>query len=257
MGNSNEENLLGAIELIAHEYIDSHNPNNDFNKQIRDSAARSMKAAAIKRENLLAEKNLYYETIENYIEENSDLKKIYRLPLDLYSPLSVPELEHSDHVLRKAEERYLIKQLDISDAKDSIKNWALIGMALAANRKDAPNTILFKEEWSRQNKGRPSKGLSIDYERAVWRLMVNSHAVELAEKKAAILNEGQDEYKFVVTLYTLTELLDAYIYAFENPDKHEYLWVFEQLEEKLKIRFKSRSSLLTSFNRGEKERATK
>lgn len=41
-----------------------------------------------------------------------------------------------------------------------------------------------------------------------------------------------------------------------HPSKHPYLWVFESLDQRLKIRHKSMNSFLTSFHRGESERKT-
>ncbi len=246
---------LAVVELIASHYIDQHSPNNEFNKEMKEVRKRATKTARIVRENGDAEKALYVETVEDFITQNRGAKKILRIPLDLYNPLITPELDGASHALRQAEERYLRKKYRIPDMGDSIKNWALIGMVLAANEPDSPHKILYRDELEKTKKGRPKKGQSVDYQRAVWRLMVDSHAYEDAEKRAAFFNKGEEEYSFTVTVYTLGELLDGYLYAFDCPEAHDYMWIFENLEANLKMRFLSRATLLTSFNRGEKERA--
>ena len=246
---------LAVIELIASHHIDQYSPDNEFNQEARKSAERGKKIAQTVMDNDAEEKALYYETVEAFIDRHSAWKKIFRIPLDIYNPLVSPKLEHADHELRKAEERYLLKKKRIPDTGDSVKNWALIGMALAEKEPDCPRKILFKDEFANRNKGRPSKGLSVDYKRAVWRLMVDSFAYEHAEKKAAFFKRDEEEYSFTVTVYTLGELLDGYLYAFDCPEAHDYMWIFENLEANLKMRFLSRATLLTSFSRGEKERA--
>lgn len=158
------------------------------------------------------------------------------------------------HPLRQIQERYLIISLGIEVCGTSIENWRSIGLALANEKTDV--VAIMNPPPKAEKRGRRRGGLSLDYERAVWKVSVDEQMMLAAEP----LDEGflaetyPEEEFFKVTKYSLSEVLDAYLWAFENPDLHPHLNLFRYLEGKLKLRHKSRASLLVGFNRGEKQR---
>ena len=78
--------------------------------------------------------------------------------------------------------------------------------------------------------------------------MIDSFILEFAD--AVCADDGEIKVKF----YTINDLLDAYNFAFDNPERHPFINEFQQMESKLKMRGISRDSLVTSFYRGESQR---
>lgn len=147
------------------------------------------------------------------------------------------------HPVREIQERYLLVKLDIEQCGTSSENWAAIGFALA-NSETGLVDILCPQK--KEKRGRRS-GPSLDYERAVWKLMLDEHSWDAARHV-----EGDN---YVATFYSLSEILDGYFYAFEHPNEHKHMDVFKHLESVMKLKGKSRDSLLVAFNRGEKQRS--
>lgn len=154
------------------------------------------------------------------------------------------EFNSSEHPIRQIQERYLMIQLGIEHSASSDENWAAIGMKLASKEINLLDILNSTE--GKERRGRPRGGAHLDYERAVWKYSLDNyileHVDELIKKHSKIPR------------IPLSKLLDAYLYALENPSSHNYGYIFEHLEDRLKIRAKSRASLLVSFNRGEKKR---
>ena len=152
--------------------------------------------------------------------------------------------------MRLAELRYLQKKYFLDEGQNELESWALIGLHLASKEKDDAISILKEEKGlTRDPRGRPKiKNNSLDYKRAVWRLFIDVYKMNKEGEKFRA-GETYDMKSFLIT-----DLLKAYEHAFNNPEQHPYLWIFERLEHRLKLRNRAMSSLLTSFHRGENER---
>jgi len=154
-----------------------------------------------------------------------------------------------DHHAKKLQERYLLIKLDITQIGTSSENWSAIGMALANKETNLMKVINPPER--KEKRGRRSNGVSVDYERAVWKYSVDKHIWDVAFSESE--NVEYDEV-VKVTLYSTSELIDAFLFGLKNPDSHKHIHILKHLEKRLKLSGKSKASLLVGFNRGEKQR---
>ena len=155
--------------------------------------------------------------------------------------------KNTDHPIRQLQERYLRLKLDINQGGSSLENWAAIGIALA--NKETNLMEIINPPRRKEIRGRP-RSASIDYERAVWKYSIDNHILETASKAYKLGEE------FLPRIYSVSTLLNAFFFGLDNPQLHNHKHILEHLEGKLKLRGKSRASLLVGFNRGEKQRET-
>ncbi len=232
--------------LIYVNWVNERDPNTEFNKDMKASAERGRIIGQAARKKLKEEKERYHKTLKTYAAKQTGSRVTEVLPLDIYNPLISPSLSHADHPLRQAEERYLLVKYNIKDTGNSIQNWALIGMALAEVGGESPIKVLFPEP--KEKRGRRKSSLSIDYQRAVWKLF-------LEDAEVTIIKPDKEEYSYSGSnLFTLNELLDVFLYELEAPIMEGTLDAFQDINRKLKLKGVSRDTLITSFSRGEKER---
>jgi len=232
--------------LIYGNWVNDHDPNSEFNKEMKDVGKRSRKLAKASINKLKKEKELYHKTIKKYAAKQTGSRMTEVLPLSIYNQFISPILSHADHPLRQAEERYLMVKHHIDDTGNSIQNWALIGMALAGNGAESPISVLFPQP--KEKRGRRKSGLSIDYHRAVWKLFL-----EDTEIKITTANDEEFSYSGA-NLFTLNELLDVFLSELDTPTMEGTIHAFQDIDRKLKLKGVSRETLTTSFSRGEKER---
>ena len=232
--------------LIYGNWINERDPNTEFNKDMKASAEQGRKSGQAVRKKLKEEKERYYKTLKTYAAKQTGSRMTEVLPLDIYNPLISPSLSHADHPLRQAEERYLLVKHRITDTGNSIQNWALIGMALAETSAESPIRVLFPQP--KERRGRRKSGLSIDYQRAVWKLF-------LEEGEVTITTANEEEFSYSgANLFTLNELLDVFLSELDTPTMEGTIHAFQDIDRKLKLKGVSRDTLTTSFSRGEKER---
>lgn len=151
-------------------------------------------------------------------------------------------MDNLDHPVRRLQEIYLLIKLDITKCSSRAENWANIGKALA-NAESGLITILNPPKM--EKRGRPKNGF-LDYERAAWKCLLDEYAMQTAIP--------DDNGIFKAKIYSLTEILEAFDYGFKNPVEHSHIKILRQIDSKIKLRGRSRDSLLVAFNRGEKER---
>ena len=213
---------------------------------MKASAERGRKIGQAARKKLKEEKEHYHNTLKTYAAKQTGSRMTEVLPLDIYNPLIGPSLSHTEHPLRQAEERYLLVKYKIKDTGNSIQNWALIGMALAEVGSESPIKVLFPQP--KEKRGRRKSGLSIDYQRAVWKLF-------LQDAEVTITTADGEEFSYSSeNLFTLNELLDVFLSELEAPTMEGTLHAFQDIDRELKLKGVSRDTLTTSFSRGEKER---
>lgn len=248
-----EGELIEALHVIACQWIWDHNPNNPINQEFRRSAQKGRETVKRIKETKNRENDIFNQKMFDFLKDyDGKLKLLFNEIVISNNPIGKVTLNQINDRIRKAEERLLLSQFSIEPTECSTTNWALIGLSLS-NRHNSP-AMNFYNEKSGYNKstgrGRPSKGLSIDYERAVWKVMIDGFILEFAETVST------DDSEIKVRFYTINDLLDAYNFAFDNPDRHPFINEFQELESKLKMRGISRDSLVTSFYRGESQRNT-
>jgi hypothetical protein len=231
--------VLEIISYIALEWENRHDPDGEFNAEMRSVATRVRKSHSAKVKMLEAEKKRYIETVDKYFQ-NVPMGK---LPSGGYGILG-PKLNDVTHPLRVAQERYLINKMNLQDSGNSTNNWVMIGIS-QADKSDSPFALRYKNTTNTAKGGRPKSGVGLDYERAVWKLYLDEFMFEFF---------GDDVFEFIGVL-GLSKILDAFDYAFEHSNEHPHIETFEKIESELKMKFKSREGLYVSFNRGEKERA--
>lgn len=232
--------------LIYADWMNDRDPNTEFNRDMRASSKRGKKLAKASIKKLSTEKERYIKTLKSYAAKQCGTRMTEVLPLDIYNPLISPSLSHATHPLRQAEERYLLAKHKINNTGNSIQNWALIGMALSEGGAESPHNILFPQP--KEKRGRRKSGLSIDYQRAVWKLF-------LEDAEVTITMADEEEFSYSGSnLFTLNELLDVFLSELELPMMEGTSHVFQDIDHRLKLKGVSRDTLTTSFSRGEKER---
>lgn len=231
--------------LIYASWMDDRDPNSEFNRNMREVSKRGRAIGTAARKRRDQEKERYYETVRSWANKGgSRLSEL--LPLDIYNPLISPKLEHASHPLRQAEERYLLINLGIENTGNVLENWALIGMALSAAGEDSPIGIVLPKPT--EKRGRRKSGLSVDYQRAVWKHLLEEWEVTLSTP------EGKDFTYSGSGLFTLNELLDVFLSELDDPYFKDSQEAFQEIESRLKLKGVSRDTLTTSFSRGDKER---
>lgn len=232
--------------LIYTQWLDERDPDAKFNKQMAKSAERGRKLGETARAKLKKEKERYYNSVKDYAKKQNSSRFEDVLPLHIYNPLISPEISHTTHTLRQAEERYLLHLHKIEDTGSTVENWALIGMALSEAGDESPFNILFPRP--KEKRGRRKTGLGIDYRRAVWKLLLEDCTVTMTAP------DGEEYSYSSSNLFTLNELLDVFLFELNDATIPESQHAFEEIESRLKLKSVSRDTLITSFSRGEKER---
>lgn len=233
--------MLSIVNFIASQHISwiAWNREQSEARKSRPSYQKMFATSEAKRAWKQRAEECYVELIKAY----SKGSYFNQLDEKFYPFNRALSLNSFDHPVREIQERYLLVKLDIEHSGTPSENWAAIGLALA-NEETGLVKILCPPK--KEKRGRRS-GYSLDYERAVWKLMLDEHSWDAAKHVA-----GDD---YIATFYSLSEILDGYFYAFEHPNEHEHMHVFEHLESVMKLKGKSRDSLLVAFNRGEKQRS--
>ena len=231
--------------LIFAQWENDRDPNTEFNQEVRERGKRSRVLAKASMEKRYDAKECFYKTVKSWANEGAS-KLSELIPLDIYNPLIAPKLEHTNHPLRQAEERYLLIKHNLEDTGNSLENWALIGMTLSGVGGDSPISIVYPQP--KEKRGRRKSGLSIDYQRAVWKLF-------LEDSEVTITTADDEEFTYTGSnLFTLNELLDVFLSELDDPILENSQAAFREIESRLKLKGVSRDTLTTSFSRGEKER---
>jgi len=236
METSLEEQHYQVISIIAEHFIDqSKNGNILFALEDQENQYNSF----------LKSQKMFLDEEKRFLVER--LSKIDVLEPNVSEGSSV--LEQINSPIRQAEERFLRIKYFLPTGENSLESWAMIGMRLADKEPDSAKQILKELNGEKVTKrGRPKKSFSLDYERALWLKFLNAYKMGLDADRYL---SGED---ITVEPLQTSDVIKAYAHAFDHPDTHPYIWVFEKLDERLKIKSKSLNSLLTSFHRGEKER---
>lgn len=232
--------------LICAVWMNHRDPNTELNQDMKAASNRGKELAKTSIKKLSIEKEHYIKTLKNYAAKQDGNQMFEVIPLDIYNPLISPSLSDATHPLRKAEERYLLAKHKINDTGDSIQNWALIGMALTGEGEESPINILFPQP--KEKRGRRKSGLSIDYQRAVWKCF-------LEDAEVTIIMADEEEFSYSGSnLFSLNELLDVFLSELDAPFMQDTIHIFQDIDRRFKLKGVSRDTLTTSFSRGEKER---
>jgi len=237
------ETYLKIIELIANQQYQWNDWLRALNvdQQFKIAAEAHLLSIAQSKKLKKEAQSCFENLMHDYLKNN---------PQNAYTSLE-SEFNWNDpsHPARQLQERYLLVKLEIKQSRSSPENWSAIGLAMADRETNLYEVL--NPQKKLEKRGRKPKGLSVDYERAVWKSGIDDFIWAKGEET---LSSIEFSGSLNMVFYTTSQLIDAFLFGLENPDLHQHIHALEYLEKRLKLKGKSKSSLLVGFNRGEKQR---